>query len=290
MSLPFHQIDVFAPGPLPGNPVAVVHDADGLTEDQMRSFAQWTNLSETTFLLNPTDPEADYRLRIFTPDRELPFAGHPTLGSAHAWLAAGGRPGDQRSIRQQSAAGLVTIRRSDDRLSFAAPPLVRDERVDQDTLEQITELLGARRSQVEAARWIDNGPGWIGVVLSSAQDVLGLRPSMSGISAAGLKIGVAGFFDEERAPAHLEVRAFVGGSPGREDPVTGSLNAGFAQWLIREGRAPRAYVARQGTVLGRGGFIHVEQHDDDVWIGGATRTVIEGTVTPLPEPRVDDAS
>lgn len=144
MSLPFHQIDVFAPGPLPGNPVAVVHDADGLTEDQMKSFAQWTNLSETTFLLNPTDPEADYRLRIFTPDRELPFAGHPTLGSAHAWLAAGGRPRDLRSIRQQSAAGLVTIRRSDDRLSFAAPPLVRDERVDQGTLEQITELLGAR--------------------------------------------------------------------------------------------------------------------------------------------------
>ncbi|WP_202864809.1 PhzF family phenazine biosynthesis protein [Rothia uropygioeca] len=281
MFLPFHQVDVFAPGPLPGNPLAVVHDADALSDRQMQAFANWTNLSETTFLLAPTSGEADYRLRIFTPTRELPFAGHPTLGSAHAWLEAGGRPAHRETITQESASGLVALRRSADRISFAAPPLVRDEQADEKTLCSITELLGADASRIEAARWIDNGPGWVGIVFKSADDVLGLKPQMAEIAKSGFKIGVAGFFDHSGAPADLEVRAFGSGDGSSEDPVTGSLNAGFAQWLIRDGRAPRSYVARQGTVLGRGGMIHVEKKGEDVWIGGATRTIISGTMRPL---------
>lgn len=281
MSRPFRQVDVFAPGPQPGNPVAVVHDADGLTDHQMQTFAHWTNLSETTFLLGPTQPGADYRVRIFTPKRELPFAGHPTLGTAHAWLEAGGRPGAENGLVQETAAGLITVRRSDDALFFAAPPLLRDEPADESTRSTVAQLLDIDVARIEAMRWIDNGPGWVGVVLPSADDVLALRPRMGEIGENRLKIGVVGFFDSPDSPATVEVRAFGAGDGSQEDPVTGSLNAGLAQWMIREGRAPASYVARQGTALGRRGMVRVEADGENVWVGGATRTIIKGSVDPL---------
>ena len=281
MSRAFRQVDVFAPGPQPGNPVAVVHDADRLTDQQMQTFAHWTNLSETTFLLRPTQPGADYRVRIFTPQRELPFAGHPTLGTAHAWLEAGGRPGSETELVQETAAGLLSVRRSDDALFFAAPPLVRDEPADEGTRSTVARLLDIDVARIEAMRWIDNGPGWVGVVLPSADDVLGLRPRMSEIGESQFKIGVVGFFDSPDSPADVEVRAFGAGDGSQEDPVTGSLNAGLAQWLIREGRAPATYVARQGTALGRRGMVRVEADHENVWVGGATRTIIRGSVDPF---------
>jgi PhzF family phenazine biosynthesis protein len=273
-SLPFRQVDVFSHLPLLGNPVAVVHDADGVSSEQMAAFARWTNLSETTFLLTPTTPEADYRLRIFTPTGELPFAGHPTLGSAHAWLEAGGVPrGDD--LVQECGAGLVTVRRGE-RLAFRAPPLVRSGPVDDADLATIVAALGIADDDVVDAAWIDNGPGWTGVLLRSAEAVLACRP---GPGFGGLKAGVVGPYPEgtggtDTAGCAVEVRAFY---DGFEDPVTGSLNAGIAQWL--GGRVlPSSYVASQGTVLQRRGRVHVTGGDGEVWVGGDTSTTITGTV------------
>ncbi|MEO9325254.1 PhzF family phenazine biosynthesis protein [Nocardioides sp. C4-1] len=272
VSLPFRQVDVFSHLPLLGNPVAVVHDADGVSSEQMAAFARWTNLSETTFLLAPTTPEADYRLRIFTPTGELPFAGHPTLGSAHAWLEAGGVPrGDD--LVQECGAGLVTVRRGE-RLAFRAPPLVRSGPVDDADLATIVAALGIADDDVVDAAWIDNGPGWTGVLLRSAEAVLACRP---GVGFGGLKAGVVGPYPEG-TDGHdgcaVEVRAFY---DGFEDPVTGSLNAGIAQWL--GGRVlPSSYVASQGTVLQRRGRVHVTGGGGEVWVGGDTSTTITGTV------------
>lgn len=273
MVLDFRQVDVFGEGPLLGNPVAVVHDADALSTRQMSTFARWTNLSETTFLLEPTSPGADYRLRIFTPERELPFAGHPTLGSAHAWLEAGGvaQAGDR--VVQQCAAGLVVLRRGSGRLAFEAPPLVRSGPVEADVLARALRVLGVG-SCVEAA-WIDNGPGWLGVWLQDAAAVLALRPSAAEIE--GLDLGVAGPHPAG-SPEAVEVRAFFAGGGGVvEDPVTGSLNAAIGQWQAG-GRLPAAYVASQGTLLQRRGRIHVERREEQVLVGGATRTVVSGSV------------
>ena len=277
-SLAFHQLDVFTDTPLRGNPLAVVHGADGLDEATMQAFARWTNLSETTFLLAPTEPGADYRVRIFTPVRELPFAGHPTLGSCFAWLAAGGRP-KAPGIVQQCAAGLVRIRRDGDRLAFAAPPLRRSGPVEPAVLDRIARSLRIDTAAIRASQWVDNGPGWVAVMLGSRAEVLAIVPDLAAMG--DLEIGVVAPWPgiEADEPAQFEVRAFVPSVGVGEDPVTGSLNAGLAQWLIGAGLAPPRYVASQGTVLDRAGRVHVEQAGADIWIGGHTVTCIEGRVT-----------
>jgi len=268
----FSQVDVFSREPLRGNPVAVVHDADGLTEEQMAAFARWTNLSETTFLLQPTDPAADYRLRIFTPGEELPFAGHPTLGSAHAWLEAGGRPGGADLV-QECGAGLVRLRR-EPALAFAAPPLLRSGPVDEDDLAAIARALRIERESIVDSAWIDNGPGWVGVLLADAAAVLALEPDWAAFG--DLKIGVAGPHPAG-GDAAIEVRAFCPQYGVPEDPVTGSLNAGLGQWLAG-GVLPDTYVAAQGTALQRAGRVHITRLDGEVWVGGDTRTTVSGTV------------
>ena len=276
---PFSQVDVFAPGPKAGNPVAVVHAADGLSTDQMQDFANWTNLSETTFVLAPTDPAADYRLRIFTPRAEVPFAGHPTLGSAHAWLEQGGQPRDNGQLIQQCAAGLVKIRRADPELSFQAPPLTRSGPVEPEILDQAIAGLGIDPAQVLGSNWVDNGPGWLGIRLESARQVLDLRPDFALMGQ--LNMGVIGAY-ENGGPADFEVRAFAPGHGVEEDPVTGSVNAGLAQWLrgagAVEGTFEGNYTVQQGTVLGRGGRLTITGEADAVWVGGVSRTVIRGHV------------
>lgn len=271
--LAFRQVDVFSSEPFLGNPVAVVHAADGLSDEQMRDFARWTNLSETTFLLTPTSDEADYRLRIFTPSVELPFAGHPTIGSAHAWLEAGGVPRGDDQLVQECTAGLVRVRRQD-RLAFAAPPFLRWGPVSEEDRERIVRALRIDPSQVVDLQWIDNGPGWVCVLLGSAEEVLAITPDWS--AAAGMDIGVVGAYPEGGECA-VEVRAICPEGSIGEDPVTGSLNAGIAQWLAGN-RLPASYVASQGTVLGRRGRVHVERDGDTFWVGGDARTRIVGTV------------
>jgi PhzF family phenazine biosynthesis protein len=270
----FAQIDVFPTLPLLGNPVAVVLDAEGLDDDAMQRFASWTNLSEATFLVPPVDPAADYRVRIFTPVTELPFAGHPTLGTAHAWLETGGRPQRDDVVVQECAAGLIPIRRDDRRLAFAAPPRVRTGPAAEDLAERIAASLDVDRHDLHAVEWVDNGPGWVAALLSSADAVLSVSPRF-----VDLDLGLVGFHPAGSSEA-LEVRAFF---PKHgvlvEDPVTGSLNASLAQWLLESGRIAAPYVARQGTALGRAGHVHVDQDADAaVWVGGATVTCVEGTV------------
>ncbi len=270
----FRQVDVFADVPYAGNPVAVVLDADGLDVEMMQRFARWTNLSETTFLLPAQDPAADYRLRIFTPGGELPFAGHPTLGSCSAWLEAGGVPRRDDVVVQECGAGLVDVRRTRHSLAFAAPPLVRSGPVEDDLVARLAALLGASRDDVVDAQWVDNGPGWVAVLLDSADAVLALRPGV-----VDLPVGVVGPCPTG-APEAVEVRAFFPVGDGAfEDPVTGSLNASLAGWLLRSGRVTAPYVARQGTVLGRAGRVHVSTDDDGtVWTGGGTTTCVRGQV------------
>ena len=271
----FSQLDVFTDTPLEGNALAVVHEAQGLSDRQMQDFARWTNLSETTFLLPPADAAADYRVRIFTTVRELPFAGHPTLGSCHAWLAAGGRPQSETEVIQQCGVGLVRVRRDGQRLAFAAPPLVRSGPVDEATLAQITRALRIAPAAIRASQWVDNGPGWVAVMLASRAEVLALRPDFAAMLP--LEIGVV-------APcpvghdAQFEVRAFIPGGGPSEDPVTGSLNASLAQWLIGAAIAPPRYVAAQGTALGRAGRVFIEQRGDSIWVGGGCVEVIRGRV------------
>ncbi len=270
----FQQVDVFSSEPLKGNPLAVVCDADGLSDAQMAAFANWTNLSETTFLLKPTSPDADYRVRIFTPHGELPFAGHPTLGTCHVWLSRQGTRGKSEVV-QECEAGLVRVKVSDGKLAFAAPPLRKSGPVDADTLEKVIKGLGLAKDAVVDANWTDNGPGWVSLLLRSRQDVLNIKPNYPVLG--GFKVGVAAPCGADDAiEADFELRAF---SDGYEDPVTGSLNAGIAQWLIRAGKAPHSYVASQGTVLGRAGRVSVDKIGDDIWIGGAVTVLIEGTVT-----------
>ena len=272
---PFGQVDVFTTEPYRGNPLAVVVDAEGLSTETMQRFANWTNLSETTFLLPPTDPGADYRVRIFTGSEEFPFAGHPTLGSAHAWLEAGGIPRQDGVLVQECGAGLVRVKRDGGRLAFAAPPLTRSGPVAEEDLARIAAGLGLPREALLDASWLVNGPDWIGVLLESAELVLGIRPDYAAM--AGLKVGVIGPHPAG-AGVGFEVRAFIPGDAAAEDPVTGSFNAGAAQWLIRSGRAPASYVAAQGTALGRAGRIHVDSVGDDIWVGGSSVSCIEGFV------------
>ncbi|MCY7305825.1 MAG: PhzF family phenazine biosynthesis protein [Rhodoferax sp.] len=273
---PFQQVDVFTATAYLGNPVAVVQRGEGLSDAQMQQFARWTNLSETTFLLPPTDHKADYRLRIFTPYRELPFAGHPTLGSCHAWLAEGGQPKDAHGVVQQCAAGLIQIRRQADRLAFAAPPCLRSGPLDPELLQRILRALSLRPGDVVDHQWVDNGPGWSAIRLACAEEVLALRPDWALLQ--DIKLGVVG----AHAPGgetQFEVRALIGEGAGYEDPVTGSLNASLAQWLIATGVAAEKYVAAQGACLQRAGRIFVERDGaGQVWVGGHAVTCVSGSV------------
>lgn len=270
----FRQVDVFTDQPLLGNPVAVVEDALDLSTEDMHAFTAWTNLSEATFLLPPSDAAADYRVRIFCPGRELPFAGHPTLGTCHAWLEAGGQPRSD-IIVQECGAGLVRIRRDNDVLAFAAPPLRRSGPLDEVDVVRIAQGLGLSRDQIIDHQWCDNGPGWQAVLLESAEAVLSVTPDATALS--GLDVGVVG--PHASGDVDWEVRAFFPGNSGlTEDPVTGSLNAALAQWLIPSGRAHGTYVAAQGTAVGRAGRIHVTSDGGDIWIGGRCVTVITGEV------------
>jgi PhzF family phenazine biosynthesis protein len=282
----FKQIDVFTDRAYYGNPLGVVLDGTGLSQEQMQHFTNWTNLSECTFLLPPTHADADYKVRIFCPGRELPFAGHPTLGTCHAWLEAGGKP-KAAHIVQECGVGLVKIKRdaASGRLAFAAPPLIKSGLLDEADVVLIARGLKIDRSDIVAHAWCDNGPNWRGVMLRSADQVLALKPDATIL--AGLDIGVVGPRGKVGVvgtqitgdETQFEVRAFFPGNNGMaEDPVTGSLNAGIAQWLIGSGLAPTRYVAAQGTAMGRAGRVHVEQDGADIWIGGASVTCIDGKV------------
>ena len=270
----FRQVDVFTDVPYQGNPLAVVLGADGLTTDEMQRFANWTNLSETTFVLEPDVAQADYRVRIFTPSQELPFAGHPTLGTCHAWLEAGGSPRMRGTMIQECGVGLVTVRADEDGLKFGAPPLVRSGPVDDNLALHIGEILGISRDEIVDLQWADNGPGWIAVLLANAEAVLAIRPGPT-----DLDLGIAGPYPTG-GPAAFEVRAFVPkNGMTDEDPVTGSLNASLAQWLLASGRAEAPYVARQGTLLGRNGLVRITTDaEGQVWVGGGAVTCISGTV------------
>ena len=303
---PFRQVDVFTPVPYLGNPLAVVLDGSGLDDAAMQRFARWTNLSETTFLLPPTHASADYRVRIFTPGGELPFAGHPTLGSCHAWLQAGGQPKDAHLIVQECQVGLVNIRRETgtQHLAFAAPALQRTA-PGAELLAQVVQALGLQPGQMLAAQLLDNGPVWLGLLLDSVESVLQLAPDHLALEKLGIKVGVAGIYPPEEAPLligranrearafdleateqhgtpaapDLEVRAFAAAIGIAEDPVTGSLNASLAQWLMAEGRMPLRYLASQGACLGRAGQVHVKQDaQGQVWVGGESVTCVEGLV------------
>jgi PhzF family phenazine biosynthesis protein len=274
----FKQVDVFTAEAYRGNPLAVVLDGSGLSDEQMQHFAKWTNLSETTFLLPPEDDAADYRVRIFTPGGELPFAGHPTLGSCHAWLEAGGKPRSRQFIVQQCKVGLVKIRREGTRLAFAAPAMRRSA-PSPAVLAQVAAALGLKASQVVTAQVLDNGPVWFSLLLDSPQTVLALSPSHLELKNLGHKVGVAAAYPGTGAGPNLEVRAFAAPAGIIEDPVTGSLNAGLAQWLIEDQRMPERYVAAQGACLGRSGRVHIERDGQgQVWVGGESVTCISGTV------------
>jgi PhzF family phenazine biosynthesis protein len=270
----FRQVDVFTATPYHGNPVAVVLDGDGLTAEEMQRFANWTNLSETTFVLPPSVAEADYRVRIFMPGGELPFAGHPTLGTCHAWLSANGPSKQADVIVQECGVGLVPVRRTADGLAFAAPPLMRSGPVEEPVVQHVAASLGIDRAEIVDAEWVDNGPGWMAVMLASPKEVLALRPGVIDRS-----VGVIGPYPPG-SPQAFEVRAFFEkDGTTAEDPVTGSLNAALAQWLLAAGRASAPYVASQGTALGRTGRVHISRDPDGtIWVGGGTVTCIAGQV------------
>jgi PhzF family phenazine biosynthesis protein len=282
----FKQVDVFTARPYYGNPLAVVLDGAGLSTEEMQHFTNWTNLSECTFLLPPLQAGADYKVRIFCPGRELPFAGHPTLGTCHAWLEAGGKPASE-FIVQECGIGLVKIKHdaARGRLAFAAPPLLRSGPLDEADVQLIARGLGVQRSDIVAHAWCDNGPNWRGVMLKSAEQVLAVKPDSTVL--AGLDIGIVGprgkvgvvGAQTSSDETQFEVRAFFPGNNGMaEDPVTGSLNAAMAQWLIGAVIAQPRYVAAQGTALARAGRVHVEQIGSDIWIGGASVTCVDGRV------------
>jgi PhzF family phenazine biosynthesis protein len=273
MARPFRQVDVFTSTPYLGNPLAVVLDGTGLTSEQMQRFSSWTNLSEATFVLPPENPAADYRVRIFNLDVELPFAGHPTLGTCHAWLEAGGQPRTAGVIVQECGAGLVPIRQDHGGLAFAAPPLVRSGPVEPEMAARVAAILGLSPTEIIDVQWADNGPGWVAVLLESADAVLAIRPGVT-----DLDIGVAGPYPPG-SPAAFEVRAFFPKDGATaEDPVTGSFNASLAQLLLASGRATAPYVASQGTVLGRRGRVRISQdHDGAIWVGGAAITCVSGS-------------
>ena len=271
----FAQVDVFTAVPYLGNPLAVVLDGTGLSTAHMQAFTDWTNLSEATFVLPPTHPQADYAVRIFCPGRELPFAGHPTLGTCHAWLQAGGVP-KGRDVVQECGVGLVNIQRQGTRLAFAAPPLRRGGPLDEADVQLIAKGLGVARQDIVHHAWCNNGPQWRGVMLGSAEQVLALKPDPEVLQ--GLDVGVVA--PHTQGETQFEVRAFFPGNNGlAEDPVTGSLNAAIGQWLIEAGLAPNSYVASQGACLARAGRVYVHRDaQNQVWVGGESVTCIQGSV------------
>jgi len=280
MLKPFRQVDVFGDGPFTGNPVAVIAEADGLSDEQMRAISRWTNLSECTFLLSPSSPEADYRVRIFALDTELPFAGHPTLGSARAWLDLGNEPRSAGVVVQECGVGLVPVHIGAETLSFGAPGLVRSGPIPRAARAMLTEALGLSPEQVVDAAWVDNGPGWVAVLLDSAETVLGVTPELAKISDPEYRfLGVVGP-QPDGAETALELRAFFPDDTGalREDPVTGSLNASVAQWLEYSGKLVPPYVTSQGTVLQRRGRVQIEGEGEALWVGGRTHVAISGTI------------
>jgi PhzF family phenazine biosynthesis protein len=277
MSRRFQLVDVFNQDPLTGNPLAVVLDADDLTTESMMRITRWLNLSETTFLLSPLHPDADYRVRIFTLDRELPFAGHPTLGTCHAWIESGGKPRTPSEIVQECGAGLVSVRSIDNGRAFAAPNLIRSGPVDETKIGEVADFLRIHRASIVDAQWVDNGPGWVAILLDSAAAVLALEPPRAHVGR--MDVGVVGSYPRG-APAAFELRAFFTDHLGavREDPVTGSLNASVAQWLLRSGRASAPYTASQGSRLGHAGLISITQDAlGAVWVGGRSTTLFSGT-------------
>lgn len=277
----FEQVDVFSKTPYLGNPVAVVLDGDGLTEDEMGRLARWTNLSETTFVLTPTNPAADYRLRIFTPGGELPFAGHPTLGSAHAWLHAGGQPKSSGLVIQECGVGLVQLRNDvtgegKKQLSFKAPPTVHSGAIESDVLDEVVKALGLEPAEVIAHQVVDNGPGWICVQLASAEKVLSVTPKFR--EGSTLMLGLVGEYPRG-SETSFELRAFAPKIGVYEDPVTGSLNASVAQWFYRTGFVTGPYLASQGNKVGRSGIIALSLDENgEVWVGGNTTTLIVGDI------------
>ena len=275
MTRPFKLVDVFGTEPFTGNPLAVIASGEGLSTEEMQRITRWLNLSETTFLLPPTHADADYRVRIFTLAHELPFAGHPTLGTCHAWLEAGGTPKRDGVVVQECGAGLIEIRQGE-ALAFAAPPLIRSGEPTEAEIAEIVAVLRIERDAIVAAQWVDNGPGWIAVLLASAEDVLAVEPVRH--HAARIDIGIVGPHGPGSETA-FELRAIFSGPDGGmiEDPVTGSLNASVGQWLFASGRASGHYVAAQGTKLGRTGRVDVTQDETgQVWIGGRTLTLFSG--------------
>ena len=282
MSIAVHMVDVFASGPLSGNPLAVITGGQALTTAQMQQLTRWFNLSETAFLLPPTQAQADYRVRIFTLDREMPFAGHPTLGSCHAWLSQRGAPRNAGHIVQECGAGLVQIRQEHGRLAFAAPPMLRFGAPTADELDAALRMLGITAEEVQAASWIDNGPGWLGIRLASAEQVLALNPARQWPTR--MDVGVVGPYARGvggASPAACEVRAFFSDHQGAivEDPVTGSLNASLALWLRGEGLLRAPYIASQGCCVGRDGRVHVsEDAQGALWIGGHVVECVSGQV------------
>jgi PhzF family phenazine biosynthesis protein len=272
MTRALYEVDVFTAEPYRGNPLAVVLDGTGLATEEMQRFAHWMNLSETTFVLPPSEPGADYQVRIFTPAAELPFAGHPTLGTCHAWLESGGTPRQAGTVVQQCRAGLVALRQTGDGLAFAAPPLLRDGPVAEELLGRIASMLGIGRADIVDASWADNGPGWVAVLLGSAEAVLAVKPGI-----VDMDLGLVGPYPPG-SPQAFEVRAFFPKDGATaEDPVTGSLNAALAPWLLGTGRAQAPYVVSQGTALGRAGRVHVSRDGDGtIWVAGGTVTCVRG--------------
>lgn len=273
----FKQVDVFTDQPFKGNPVAVILGGDDLSEDQMAAIARWTNLSETTFVLKPRDPRADYRVRIFSTLQELPFAGHPTLGTCHAWLEAGGKPRGNEII-QECGIGLVRVRRDGDRLAFTAPPLQRSGPATAEQLEAVSCALNIDAHELLGAQWVDNGAGWLGLRLSSPDVVLRIKPDFSRLGSAPVGVFAAWPASVSKVDMEFEVRAFIAGDAMPEDPVTGSLVAGIAQWLRRDHLAPDSYLVNQGRLLGRAGKIHVNVDAEDIWVGGNTLTLVDGVL------------
>jgi PhzF family phenazine biosynthesis protein len=292
---PFVEVDVFANGPLTGNPLAVVLDGTDLTPKQMQAFANWTNFSETTFVLPPTKPEADYAVRIFTPTVELPFAGHPTLGTCHAFLRSGGGTKTRGRVVQECATGLIAIQQTEDRLAFAAPPRRRSDPLEESELKFLATGLGLQRSDVIAGQWCDNGPGWRALLLNSHAALLKAKPDTKllidstqtnpalvlpeiGLVAALPKLGLVAATPSITG-VDFELRAFFPANDVYfEDPVTGSLNAAVAQWLIGTQIAPAQYVAAQGSQLGRNGRVFIEREGLNVWVGGYCTTIVTGEV------------
>ncbi len=281
MTRRFQMIDVFGSGPVSGNPLAVVHDSEGLSTDEMQAITRWLNLSETTFLLPPTTVEADYLVRIFTLVGELPFAGHPTLGSCHAWLSTGASAKQDDVVVQECGAGLIPLRKGDD-LAFAAPPLLREGPVDDTYSAQVAAVIGVDRDEIVDIEWVDNGSGWVGVLLEDAKAVLALEPDITRYEGESqIDIGVVGLHQDHQDAAY-EVRAFFSDDRGLlvEDPVTGSLNVSIAQWLLRTGRVTAPYTAAQGTAIGRKGRILIDQDSDGtIWVGGSTVTLVDGEIS-----------